>query len=79
MGLLSNEPHEGAAASPAVGPGCGGALLVPSGRDGVFWGEGLGQRSTLPTGHLSEDKIELWGFLVVLWLLFPSMMGNLEN
>lgn len=27
---------------------------------GVFWGEGLRQRTCLPTGHLSEEKTELW-------------------
>lgn len=43
-------------------PACGGASFIRNGRDGVFWGEDLGQRSPLLTGHLSEDKIELWGF-----------------
>lgn len=60
-------------------PGCGGALFIPHGRDGVFWGEGLELWSPLPAGHLSEDKIEPWGFLVVLYFLFSSMIRNLEN
>ena len=62
-----------------VVPGCGGASFIPDGRDGVSWGGDLGQRSPLPAGHLSEDKIELCGFLVVLYFLFSSMIGNLEN
>lgn len=60
-------------------PGCGGASFILDGRDGVFWGEGLGQRSALPAGHLSEDKMELWGFMVVLYFLFSNMIRDFEN
>lgn len=55
-----------------MAPGCGGASFVPSGRDGVFWGEGdedLGQMSPLLAAHLSQEKIELW-FGLFGWFFF---------
>lgn len=39
---------------------CDGASVIPSGRNGMFSGENLRQRLPLPTGHLSEEKTELW-------------------
>lgn len=60
--------------------GCGGASFIPDGRDEVFWGKGLQQRSPLPAGHLSEEKIELWSFFSgSFFCLFSSMIRNVEN